>query len=108
MIAELSVFDRVVLLSILPEKGNFLTMKVVHQLRDALHFNEEEIAEFGLKHEGTQVTWETSRSVPVEIGPVAHKIVAEALKVLDTEEAITDREFSLYERFVEIEDEGTS
>jgi len=103
---ELSVVDRVVLLSILPESGTFVTMKVVRQLRDALHFNEEEIAEFGLKQEGTAVTWETSRAVPIEIGPVAHKIIADALKALDAEERVTDREFSLYERFVAVEAAG--
>ena len=98
---ELSVIDRIALLSVLPEAGTFLTMKIVRQLRDALYFSEDELAEFGLKQVGQQFTWGKSRSVEVPIGPMAKAIIADALKALDAEGKITDREFTLYERFVE-------
>jgi len=102
---ELSVIDRIVLLGTLPESGTFLTMKIVRQLRDNLYFSEEELKEFGLKQEGQQFVWQTSRAIEVPIGPKAKEIIATALKAMDAEERITDREFSLYERFVPEEGE---
>lgn len=102
---ELSVIDRIVLLDILPPAGTFLTMKIVRQLRDNLHFSEEELKEFELAEKDGRYTWERSRAVEVPIGPKAKEIIAAALKGMDAEERITDREFSLYERFVEPEGE---
>lgn len=101
----LSVADRIVLLDILPAQGTFLTMKIVRQLRDNLHFSEEELAEFGLRQTATGYEWDTSRDVEVPVGPKAHETIAEALKRLDAEGKISDREFSLYERFVPEEGE---
>ena len=100
---ELTVGDRIILLSILPERGTFLTMKVVHELRQALHFGEAELVEFGITIAGERCEWKADRAVEVPIGPVARGIIVDALKAIDAAEAITDREYSLYERFVEAE-----
>jgi len=102
---ELSVIDRIVLLGILPESGTFLTLKIVHQLRDHLYFSEDELREFELVEKDGRFEWQRSRAIEVPIGPKATEIIIAALTAMDTEERITDREFSLYERFVPEEGE---
>ena len=43
---KLSVLDRFTLLSILPQTGDFLTLKIMRKLREALSFNEEDHAAY--------------------------------------------------------------
>jgi hypothetical protein len=100
---QLTVGDRIVLLDLLPREGSFLTMKIIRQLRDALYFSEEELAEFGLKQDGAAFNWTSDRAVEIAIGPKAREVVAGALQALDAAGKITDREFTLYERFAEQE-----
>ena len=35
---KLSVYERLVLLNILPKEGNFITLKIIRQLREDLSF----------------------------------------------------------------------
>lgn len=41
---ELTVFERLMLSNVLPKEGDFVTLKLVRKLREALSFGEEEIA----------------------------------------------------------------
>ena len=45
----LGVVERIGLLQILPKQGDFLTLRIIHELRQSLSFTEEETAEFGLE-----------------------------------------------------------
>uniref|UniRef100_A0A6M3KQS2 Uncharacterized protein n=1 Tax=viral metagenome TaxID=1070528 RepID=A0A6M3KQS2_9ZZZZ len=102
---ELKVYERLVLLAILPKEGNFITLKVVRQLREALSFTEEEIKvlNFVQDVEKEKVTWNQAADKPIEIkiGEKATEIVVEALKKLDKEQKLTEQHFGLYEKFVE-------
>lgn len=98
---ELTVGDRIVLLSVLPTAGTFLTMKVVRQLRDSLEFSETELAECGLKQNGQHFEWQHDRVVDIPIGEVARGIVADALRSMPEWEVVTDRQYALYRYFVE-------
>ena len=42
---KLEVIDRLVLLNLLPEKGNDVTLKLTRKLKEALSFSEKEIAQ---------------------------------------------------------------
>lgn len=39
---ELGIFDRLILLNILPKEGDFTTIKIIRKLREELSFSEEE------------------------------------------------------------------
>lgn len=39
---KLNVMERITLISLLPESGNFVTLKIVRKLRETLSFSEEE------------------------------------------------------------------
>jgi len=47
---KLNVFERLVLQSILPKEGDYVSLKLVRKLREALAFNEKEIAEIDFKN----------------------------------------------------------
>jgi hypothetical protein len=102
---ELKVYERLILLAILPKEGNFITLKVIRQLREALSFTEEEIKvlNFVQNVEEEKVTWDLAADKPVEIkiGEKATDIIVEALKKLDKEMKLTDEHYGLYEKFVE-------
>ena len=102
---NLAVFERLVLLSILPKEGNFITLKIVRQLREGLSFNEKEIKEVKLSidPEKGNATWDASKdpNKEVEIGREAKKIIVDALEKLDKDSKLTQEHFSLYEKFVE-------
>lgn len=47
---KLAVFERIVLQNILPQEGDFITLKLVRKLREALAFSEKEIAEINFRN----------------------------------------------------------
>lgn len=99
---QLSVFDRVLLLNILPREGDFKTLKVLRKLKDDLGFGEDELAALEFQQEGTQIHWRTEADTPKEvaIGEVAHGLIADRLRELDAAKKLSLEHMSLYERFV--------
>lgn len=100
---KLNVFERLILLNILPKEGDFTTLKIVRKLREDLSFSEEEHKKFNLKQDGPTVTWNTEADKPKEIpiGEKATDVIVDALKKLDKEKKLTDQHFTLYEKFIE-------
>lgn len=100
---KLAVVERLALLGILPQEGDFLTLKVVHDLRQALSFTEEEHVEFGLEIDqgAQQIRWKQSaaRDVEIPVGPKAISIITLKLEELNKAEKLTPNHMSLYEKF---------
>ncbi len=59
---KLEVFERLVLLNVLPQEGDFVTLKLVRKLRETLSFGEQEIALIDFKN-----TWRCPRCDKVEL-----------------------------------------
>ena len=100
---ELSVRDRLVLLSIIPAQGDYLTLKIVRKLRESLSFSEEEHAAFKFVNgEDNMVTWDdsTPQIKEIELTTKAQTIVSEALAELNRTKKLKDEHFDLYEKFV--------
>jgi len=102
---KLKVFERLVLLNILPKEGNFVTLKIVRKLQGDLSFNEKEIKELKITidPEKGNATWDASKDKEkdVEIGRETKKIITEALEELDKDKKLTQEHFTLFEKFVE-------
>ena len=104
---KLSVGERYVLLEILPNEGTFTTLKILRSLQENLSFSEGDvkinsIKELVLDDGRINVTWDTS--VPeseVPIGERGEDLIVTALKQLDKDGKLTQRHFSVYEKFVE-------
>ena len=99
---ELTILERIVLLGILPKEANYVTLKIINDLRNELSFNEKEIKEFGIREEGQNVTWnmQKARTKKIEIGERMYEIIVSALKKLDEANKINAENASLYEKFV--------
>jgi len=99
---KLDVRERLVLLSVLPAEGNFITLKVVRKLRESLSFNEEEIKLYKFVQGNNQVTWDNSveQSKAIEIGTQAKTIIQDTLNKLDKEEKLRDEHFTLCVKFL--------
>lgn len=107
---KLNVYERLVLLNILPKEGNFITLKILRQLREGLSFNEKEIKDLKLaidQEKGT-ATWDQEKepNKEMEIGREGKKIIVETLEKLDEDKKLTHEHYSLYEKFVEEKEEN--
>jgi len=100
---ELTVLERLVLLSVLPKEGDFVTLKLVRKLRENLSFDEAEIKELNFAQDGDQVRWNEKASITkrINIGEKMSDLIQGALKKLDDEKKLREEHFSLYEKFVE-------
>jgi hypothetical protein len=100
---KLCVKDRIVLLGILPATGDFLTLKIVRQLREALSFSEEETKSLKLSNDGQQVKWEAEADPmkDIQIGEKAMDLIVASLKKLDEKKELNQDTFGLYEEFVQ-------
>ena len=57
---EFTVEERLALLNLLPPEGSLLTMKIVHELRLALSFSDEELEALQFQQNGDQLMWNQS------------------------------------------------
>lgn len=105
---KLTVAERITLFDVLPKEGNFATLKLLRQLREALSFDEEENKALNMtttvdEHGRGMITWNPEASLVKDI-PIGEKmtdVVVEALKTLDKTGKLTEQHFTLYEKFIE-------
>lgn len=99
---KLNVSERISLMKVLPLEGNFLTLKVLRGLNDALGIAEADFKKFEIKQVDGLISWgdEGKKEVEVEIGDKAAEIVKETLAKLSEENKLTQQLFSVYEKFI--------
>lgn len=103
---ELGVMDRLMLRGVLPEKGDVLTIRIIHELRQRLSFSENEIEEMGIKQDDGRITWSSEdRKRNIEIGPKAKEVIRKALEDLSAKHELTEQHIPLCELF-EVGKEG--
>lgn len=127
---ELSVFDRLLLLPLLPSEGDITTLRIVRQLANDLSFSEEEHKLYGIKYQDNKASWKLFESqvdaegniltddagnpLPdperpvtqikdIPIGPKALRLIGEALEKLSVGKNLKASYIDLYDRFVEPE-----
>lgn len=101
---KLLVHERLNLMGILPQEGDFTTLKIVRELRESLSFTEEEHAELNFQQEGESIKWTMPEDAEmlnkeIEIGKKAEGIIVAALEKLNEDKKLTEQFFSLYEKF---------
>ena len=99
---ELGVKERVVLLQLLPTEADYITYKIIEDLKMELSFSEDEIKEFEITVVQGQILWNTKKikTKEIEIGETAEKIITKALEEADKQNKINGDNSKLYERFV--------
>ena len=102
---KLTVLERIMLGNALPEEGNFLTLKIVRELREAMSFDEVEHKRLKLRVDGGQIHWDNQAAKEagpkdIKIGEKATDVIVECLKKLDEQKKLTQDHLSLYEKFM--------
>lgn len=100
---KLSVADRLVLLSVLPQQGDITTLRIVSQMKDDLSFSEEEHKECKFRTEEDRVFWEDDVKGEKEVtfGEKATDIIVDAFEQLNKRKQLKVEHIPLYEKFVE-------
>jgi len=105
---KLTVHERLMLGNILPQEGNFVTLKVLRNLKMALSFSEEETKKWTIQSSNGRVDWRLldSKNKPIdqdaeiEVGEKAKDIIVLSLAKLNEEKKLREEHLTLYERFI--------
>lgn len=99
---NLSLLERVVVLSILPREGDFATLRILTNLRMSLAATEDEIRSWGIESDpvANRTTWKVDGEADIPIGEKATDIIVDALKKLNREKKLPLEAMSAYEKFV--------
>lgn len=103
---EFNVLERVIIGSMLVAyQGNFTTLKLVREGREALSFNEDENRKLKFIQNGNNTTWNPEaslelQSVEINLGETVTSIIKTMLVKLNDEAKLTEEHFSIYEKFV--------
>ena len=103
---KLTLAERFGILGVLPDKGNFVTMKTLRELRENLMPSDEEVTKYGIKQVGQQIQWDQKfRDITKEfdLGKTAHRIIEDRLEELDKSKELTPNLISVFEKFVKSE-----
>ncbi len=97
---EFTVEERLATLGLLPPEGNLLTMKVMHELRQALAFSEEDLKILNFEQSDGQLRWKIGVGPKeVKVGPQATIVVYDELAKLDKDEKLNASHLLLCEKF---------
>jgi len=105
----LNVNERLIILNILPQEGNILTLRILRKLKENLSFTEEEHKVLNFKTiQDKFMQWSTvtpdGTSIPqekeIDIGEKASDLIKEALKKLDDDKKLTEGHMSVYDKFI--------
>lgn len=102
---KLNLYERIVVMSLLPEKANFITWKVIKDLQMELAPTEEELNKVGyhILDNGSGATADNWLAVPekeIIFGDIAKGLIVGALEKLDKEEKLTNDHFTVYQKFM--------
>jgi hypothetical protein len=105
---KLNIAERFALLPILPEQGNYATMKAIHEARMALAPDDAEWEFYGIRQvhdeQGDRIAWDpqtADEAKDIPIGRVAAGAIQEKLKEMENSGKLTLSHVSIYEKFVE-------
>lgn len=101
---KLNVFERMMLMKILPREGNFATLRLVRDLVHKLGISADEMAEFDVKVDDSGVArWNAkgNEERAIEMKEKEIDCIKEVLLKLDKENKLDMQHYSLYEKFSE-------
>ena len=98
---KFTVGERLTMLGLLPPAvGSLLTVKIVHDLRQAIAFSEGDLAILQFEQRDGQLHWKDGIGPKeIKVGPQATKIVYDELGKLDEGEKLREDHLPLVEKF---------
>lgn len=98
---KLNLQERLTLVNVLPEKGNFETHTRLEALRTVLYPTEEESKEFGIRQTGNNISFNSKGfeqvDVPLTEGQI--ELLQTQLENLSKENALSYAQYELLKRF---------
>jgi len=98
---EMSVNDRLVILSLLPETGNLLEMRLVNDFVEEIGFSNDEQEELDMKIEVNKIRWnkEKERIKKIIISDEVRELIMRRIIELDKKGMIDVNVFSVIKKF---------
>lgn len=97
----LNVGERLLILSILPKEGNFITLRVIQTLKMRIGLSAEEYQKYEIVSEngGTRFNIKGLDPTDFEFAEVEADIIKSELKKKDTDKKLTEEMITIYEKF---------
>lgn len=94
---NLKVKNRVTLLSILPAKGDIVTMTIKHDIANKVSLTQDDISKLDVKATDSGITWDNAKDsgIDVEFSELELKLIKEKIAELDKAGEITDNVLEL-------------
>jgi len=107
---KLNLFERLVVMQLLPQEGSFATLKIVTELNMKLGATDEEFVLAGLEPQPdgsvqAKKGWLTVPEKEFIFEEAALGMVRSALKILDEQERLTMEHYRVYEKFMLVKEE---
>ncbi len=99
---KLSIHDRLVLQTVLPQKGDFLEMTVIEDIKGKLDFSTREIKEYEVVNTDGRVSWNLEKAKDLRLDFVQLELdtIGKALKELESKKEVTPEHLDIYRAFV--------
>jgi len=99
---KFGIQERLVLLNVLPQQGDAVTLRILRDFQTEVSFTEEEKKAVNLVSSNGQITWNAPDYKPkdIEVGDTMKEIVVGVLKGLNAGKKLTQHSLPLYDRFV--------
>jgi hypothetical protein len=102
---KLSLTERFEAMNLLPQEGNFLTLRLVREARETLAPSELELKRIEASFEGDQLRYNMVAAgklpeIDVQLGDIMQSAIKAKLVELDKANKLTENLFSLYEKFI--------
>lgn len=99
---ELTLLDRIMVMTMIPKKGNFEKLIIAADLEKKVALTQDEIKEFEIKTgENGAITWKaTDKTFSYEFTELESKLVQDALKEASDKGELTKDHMSIYRLFV--------
>ena len=97
---KLAVLDRLILLNVIPQEGDFTTLKIVRNMKDDLSFSEEEHKQLNFCTKDERLSWNMELEKEINFGEKATGIITDAFKKLSEQKKLRIEHMELYEKFV--------
>lgn len=103
---NLSVKERLVILSLLPASGDITELRILRKLNDDLSFTEAEHKKYKFVISVGSCSWDDTakESKDIPIGDRAKSIIVKSLQNLNNRHELKDDHVDIYTRFVEDND----
>ena len=100
---KLNIQERLTMVNLVPEKGNFVTMSIVESLRELLYPSEAEVKKFEIKQTDMTLTWNTegNKKIEIKITPFQKEFLMNRLEELSQQNNLDIQQYLIYKRFKE-------